>query len=58
MFGLAGFEWVIIVVVAILLFGSQAPKLVGKFFQNAKSVKEEISKGVETISKKDSEKKV
>jgi Sec-independent protein translocase protein TatA len=55
MFGLGGWEWIIIVLVAVILFGSQAPKIVAKFFGNAKSIKEEISKGVDTMKDDKSE---
>lgn len=46
MFGLGPTETIIIIVVALLIFGSQAPKLVGKFFGTAKAVKEEVEKNV------------
>ena len=49
MFGLGPVETAVIVIVAIALFGSQAPKLVGKFFQASKDIKDEVSKGVGTL---------
>jgi Sec-independent protein translocase protein TatA len=49
MFGLGAVETGVIIIVAVILFGSQAPKLVGKFFQSTKEIKSEINKGVETL---------
>lgn len=49
MFNLGGWEWIIIVIIAILLFGSQAPKLVAKFFNTTKEIKDEIAKGVDVV---------
>lgn len=59
MFGLGVVETVIIIVIAIVLFGSQAPKLVSMFFKTTKDIKAEVDKGVEELKtdKKTSEKK-
>jgi Sec-independent protein translocase protein TatA len=49
MFGLGGTETVVLIIAAILLFGSQAPKLVGKFFNTTNEIKKEVAKGVDNM---------
>lgn len=46
-------EFIILVIIAIILFGAQAPKLVAKFFNTTKEIKKEVEKGVETLKKDD-----
>lgn len=58
MFGLGTLELSIIIIIAVLLFGSQLPKMVKKVGKDAKAVKDEIKSVMkddeEDESKKDS----